>query len=121
MSERSSLAYAQSLDQTLELWTSAREFAADTPLSKKFEDAIERFTLLRNAVATWKVVGPQQRHQQSFLTLIDDSILWVKAMRDGGDVEAAEADVDESLRSVITEVSRLLDDVRRRKAADPEA
>ena len=121
MGERSSLAYAQSLNQMLDLWSSAHDFACEAPLLKTFDEAIERFKLLRNAIATWTVTGPQQRHQHSFLTLIDDSVLWVNARRDGGDVAAAEADTLEAYRGMAAEVVRLLDDVRRRRAADPEA
>lgn len=121
MSEHYSLAYAQSLDQTLDLWSSAHDFATAAITPEAYDEAIERFMILRKVVATWKVTGPQQRHQHSFLTLIDDSMLWVNARRDGGDVAAAEADIDEAYRSMTAEVVRLLDDVRRRRAADPEA
>ena len=118
MSEEPNTAYTMHFYLAIDLWTQVRDFALTATTRAELDDAIGRFTLLHDAFASWKVSNLQARHQQSFLTMITDSILWVEARRDNGDVAAAEHDLAEAGDGVYAELLRLYDDAIRRQAAD---
>lgn len=118
MPDETNTSYTMHFHVAIDLWKQIRDFALTAMTRDELDDAIGRFTLLHEAFASWKVTDLQARHQQSFLTLITDSILWVEARRDNGDVAAAEHDMAEAGDGVYTELLRLYDDAIRRQAAD---
>ena len=107
MSFQGKIPYGSFATQMIGVWTRIRDAAVDDPTPSTLNELLERLGFLRGAVASWPAHPLERRHQQALMALIEDTVLWVKAQRDGGDVEAAERDMSETVMGVHAEVLRL--------------
>lgn len=118
MSFQGKLPYGSFAAQMVGVWARIRDSAMYEPTPSNLSDILERLGFFRDAVASWPTHPLEVRHQKALLVLIEDTVLWVKAQRDAGDVEAAERDMSEAVMGVHAEVLRLAT-ARRHAGATP--
>jgi hypothetical protein len=88
---------------------------------EQYQAAFDRFSFLRHTVAAWPVEALELRHKQALLVLLEDTVRWAETRHAGGDVEASERDLQESITCVYAEVLRLAAARRDRSGTAPSS
>lgn len=104
--------YRSFASQVIMIWSRACSAADSATSDAQLEDALERLLGLRSiltAQSTELNSGAHQAYEQALLVLLEDTVLWAEAKRDGGDVDATRRDMREAHTIVCLEAARLFD------------
>lgn len=108
MSFQGNLPYGSFATQIIGICARIRDSVVRTPTQRNVNDMLRRLRSLRSTIASWPIDAVELRHQQALLVLIEDTVLWTEAHRDGGDIDATERDMSEAVMGVHAEVLRLI-------------
>lgn len=99
--------YRRIVAHAIAMWTNAHRAVAEATTAADLDEALERFHVLREALASCAIEPDETRHQQALLVLLEDTVIWAETTRDGGDADAAQCDVSEAYTIVCLEADRL--------------
>lgn len=89
------------------LWAQSVVNASAATEAPQFHEALANLVFLHRVFIAWPVRPCEYRHQHAMLILIEDTVIWLEAQRDGGDVHTTTCDLNEAYEIVRYEADRL--------------
>jgi hypothetical protein len=93
--------------QVIVFWSRAFKVADRATTDAQFAEALERLKGVRKILNIETSSRSQHAYRQALLVLLEDTVLWAEAKRDGGDAAAAHCDLKEAYTIVCMEADRL--------------